>query len=99
MRSVITGAPLLDVGCGGRLLSADLVELAHLLVERPGGQDALHGRGQTGLRTCGVAQFGLLFGSRGDDDLGNDRGILAVLDGVGDELLGDLAARVVGLDA
>src|SRR5215212_7054629 len=76
-------------------LAGEPVEFAHLLIEGTFGHEAVKLADEPGLRSRGVAQFGFLVGRRGDDRLGDGGGVFALLDSVGDHLLGGFAALVV----
>src|SRR5206468_3760960 len=92
--------PVCKVGLAG-----EPVELAHLLIEGAFGHEAAQLADQAGPRPSRVTQFGLLVGGGGEDRLGDGHGVLALLDSLGDDLLGGVAAlvvyplRVVGLNA
>src|SRR5207237_633288 len=81
------------VTCGERLVPLTLVplsryeasggqavELAELLVECPGGDEAAQGADASGGRAGGVAQLRLRIGRGGDDRLGDGVGIIAHVD-------------------
>jgi hypothetical protein len=80
MRSVAFSLLCLVEGVQARASAGQPVELAQLLVEHAGRDHAAHGVVASGACAGGVAQLRLGVGRGRDDLLGDDDGVVAVLD-------------------